>query len=144
MLRQLPDRLNSGNYDAEFLQKNCAIMDEKGKILDIYIAMVEDSLSWAELKAIAPYKLGLESSWTYDPLLDRPYNEGGEHNLDLTTPDKLHPAGDFLPPWSPSLKRKESEITRTPSFSPSSQPQRSPTGMGGKRRREETQPRYIL
>lgn len=144
MLRQLPDRLNSGNYDAEFLQKNCAIMDETGKIMDIYIAMVEDSLSWAELKAIAAYKLGLESSWTYDPLLDGPYNEGGEYNLGLATPDKLHPAGDFLPPWSPSLKRKESEITRTPSFGPSSQQQRSPTGMGGKRRREETQPRYIV
>jgi hypothetical protein len=113
-------------------------MDEKGKILDIYIAMVEGSLSWAELKAIAPYKLGLESSWTYDPLLDGPYNEGGEYNLGLATPDKLHPGGDILPPWSPSLKRKESEITRTPSFSDLSQLQRSLTGMGGKRRREET------
>lgn len=144
MLRQLPDRLDSGHYDAEFLQKNCAIVDEEGKILDIYIAMVKDSLSWAELKAIAPYMAGLESSWTYDPFLDGPYSEGGEYDLGSATLDKLHPAGDILPPWSPSLKRKESEITRAPSSSSSSQPQRSPTGMGGKRRREETQPRYIV
>jgi hypothetical protein len=119
-------------------------VDEEGKILDIYIAMVKDSLSWAELKAIAPYMAGLESSWIYDPFLDGPYSEGGEYDLGSATLDKLHPAGDILPPWSPSLKRKESEITRAPSSSSSSQPQRSPTGMGGKKRREETQPRYIV
>lgn len=144
MLRQLPDRLDSGQYDAEFFQ-NCAIVDEDGKILNIYIAMVEESLSWAELKAIAPFIEGLESSWIFNLYLDGLYCDGGEYSRGSATPDKLHPAaGDILPPWSPSLKRKGSEVSRTPSSGSSPQPQHRPTDLGTRKRRAETQPRYIV
>jgi hypothetical protein len=138
MLRQLPDQLDSGNFDADFLRKNCAIVDECGKILDLYIAMIDFNLSWDELKALTPFKPGLEASWAYDPILDGPCGE------ESTTPSERPSVGDMASPWSPSLKRNASEISRTSSFGSSSQSQRAPTDIREKRQREETQPRYIL
>lgn len=73
MLRQLPEYLVGSDHNAKFLQQNCAVVDESGKILDLYIAMSEDTLSWAELNEISPFKLGLEASWSHDPLLDGPW-----------------------------------------------------------------------
>jgi len=118
MLRQLPDYLLSCDYDAEFLRRNCAVVDESGKILDLYIAMSEDTLSWAELKDSSPFKAGLEASWTYDPYLDGPTLESdGSGGPAQDAAEKRPAAGDILPSWSPSLKRNASEIsTRTPSF----------------------------
>ncbi|PMD34048.1 hypothetical protein L207DRAFT_134006 [Hyaloscypha variabilis F] len=108
MLRQLPRNLVGSDYNAEFLQHNCAVVDESGKILDLYIAMSEDTISWAELKEVTPFKPGLEASWTYDPYLDGTGRDG---------PETSRPAaGDILTGWSPSLKRNASEISRSPSF----------------------------
>jgi hypothetical protein len=76
MLRQLDDWLVGSDYDSDFLQKNCAVCDESGKILDLYLAMSNDSITWAELKEVTPFKDGLEESWTYDALLDGPEDEG--------------------------------------------------------------------
>jgi hypothetical protein len=73
MLCQLPEHLVGSDYNVAFLQHNCAVVDESGKILDLYIAMSEDTISWAELKEVSPFKPGLEASWTNDPFLAGPY-----------------------------------------------------------------------
>jgi hypothetical protein len=113
MLRQLPPHLIGSNYDAAFLQQHCAVSDDAGKILDLYIAMSEDTISWAELRDVTPFKPGLEASWTYDPYLDALCV-----STDATDgPETSHPAaGDLLRTWSPTLKRNASQISRTPSF----------------------------
>jgi len=116
MLRQLPNWLIDSDYNADFLQRNCAVNDESGKILDLYIAMSEDTISWAELRNVTPYKAGLEAAWTHDDLLDGPFPEDS-NNLDTSRPA----AGDILPAWSPTLKRNASEISRTSSFGSSSE-----------------------
>lgn len=131
MLRQLPDSLIGSDYDEEFLQRNCAVTDETGKILDLYIAMSDDTISWAELKEVSHFLDGLEASWGYDPYLDGPYLENdGSDTLaqDSGNQAKRTPAGNILPPWSPSntrLKRKESKISRAPSFGSSKESESS-------------------
>ncbi|KAH8791467.1 hypothetical protein BGZ57DRAFT_589667 [Hyaloscypha finlandica] len=112
MLRQLPKSLVGSDYNAEFLQHNCAVVDEFGKILDLYIAMSEDTISWAELRDVRPFIPGLEASWTYDLYLDGTGRDG---------PETSHPAaGAIVTGFSPSLKRNASEISRSPSFGSSS------------------------
>ena len=140
MLRQLPEWLNARPFDAEFLKKNCAIVDSMGKILDIYIAMVDHTLSWPELNALRPFIPGLEASWIYDPYLDGHF----EDNIYSATPHKLYTAGDILPSWSPSLKRKASDISKTTSFGSASQSGLSPKDMRGETGRLEIQPRYVI
>jgi len=126
MLRQLPEQLVGSDYNVEFLQNNCAVCDESGKIIDLYIAMSEDTISWAELKEVSKFMDGLEASWIYDPFLDGP-----EDATEVLAPDSSRPAaGDILPAWSPSsarqsMKRKESEISRTASFGSSSEAESS-------------------
>jgi hypothetical protein len=116
MLRQLPNWLIDSDYNVDFLQRNCAVNDESGKILDLYIAMSEDTISWAELRNVTPYKAGLEAAWTHDALLDGPFSE------EANNPDTSRPAaGDILPAWSPTLKRNASEISRTSSFGSTSE-----------------------
>jgi hypothetical protein len=116
MLRQLPNWLIDSDYNADFLQRNCAVNDESGKILDLYIAMSEDTISWAELRNVTPYKAGLEAAWIHDDLLDGPFSE------ESNNPDTSHPAaGNILPAWSPTLKRNASEISRTSSFGSTSE-----------------------
>lgn len=114
MLRQLPNWLAGSDHDAEFLRDNCAVNDESGKILDLYIAMSQDTISWAELRDITPHMAGLEASWIYDPYLDGPCLDADDagDGLEHSRPA----AGDILPAWSPTLKRGASEISRTPSF----------------------------
>jgi hypothetical protein len=73
MLRPLPEHLVGSDYNAEFLKHNCAVVDKKGKILDLYIAMSEGTISWAELKEVSPFIPGLEAAWAYDPYLDGIY-----------------------------------------------------------------------
>ena len=114
MLRQLPKSLVAWDHDSEFLQQNCSVNDESGKILDLYIAMTEDTISWAELKECPPYTSGLEDAWTYDKLLDGP--DQILDKLDASRPA----AGDIITTWSPTLKRNASEISRAPSFGSSS------------------------
>ncbi|KAL2074404.1 hypothetical protein VTL71DRAFT_8182 [Oculimacula yallundae] len=115
MLRQLDDYLIGSSYDADFLQRNCAVNDESGKILDLYIAMAHDTISWAELRDAPAFKPGLEAAWMYDPLLDGPSLEAEAHDSDTSRPA----AGDIVTAWSPTLKRNASEISRAPSFGPS-------------------------
>jgi len=116
MLRQLDAKLIDSNYNVEFLQENCAVIDESGKILDLYIAMQHDTISWPELKEVSQYMDGLEAAWTFDPYLDGLLDES-----EGVTPNSGRPAaGDILSTWSPISarpKRKENEITRTASFS---------------------------
>lgn len=123
MLRQLPKHLVGSDYNAEFLQHNCAVVDESGKILDLYIAMSEDTISWAELQQVTPFKPGLEASWTWDLFLDGHGHETGGEGLETNRPA----AGGIIPAgWSPSLKRNASEITTSPSFGSSSTDGESP------------------
>jgi hypothetical protein len=121
MLRQLDDPLLNHDYDYQFLQMNCAVTDESGKIIDLYIAMTNDTISWVELKEVKTFLVGLEASWIYDPFLDGPCmdNESGEGQGRDSGLERRPAAGDILTTWSPSstgLKRKESDISRTPSF----------------------------
>jgi len=120
MLRQLPGHLVGNDYNSEFLQHNCAVVDESGKILDLYIAMSEDTISWAELKEVRPFIAGLEASWTYDPYLDGPCLDADGRSSGQGPETSRPAAGDILPSWSPSLKRNASEISRSPSFGSSS------------------------
>ncbi len=127
MLRKLPEHLVGRDYDVDFLQQNCAVNDESGRIMDLYIAMSRDTLSWVELKDITPYKSGLEASWIYDQLLDGP-------NPDVDNREISRPAaGDIIPAWSPTLKRTASEISRAPSFGSSDS-----EGVRAKIRRQRT------
>ncbi|KAH8815759.1 hypothetical protein F5884DRAFT_192392 [Xylogone sp. PMI_703] len=121
MLRQLQDHLIGSDYDATFLKENCAVLDEDGKIMALYIAMLNDTLSWDELGNLEPYMPGLEAAWEYDTFLDGPlkkdYSESGRGGGERG-PVERRTAGDILP-WSPSstrLKRAASEISRTSSF----------------------------
>lgn len=122
MLRRLSEWLVDSEYDVSFLQRNCAVTDESGKIIDLYIAMSNDTISWAELKEVSRLHSGLEASWIYDPFLDGPCDEGDMPNsasVDSGIPDRRPAAGDILTTWSPTstrLKRKGSEISRTSSF----------------------------
>lgn len=113
MLRQLPDRLVGNDYDVDFLRRNCAVTDDSGKICDLYIAMSEDTISWAALREVSRFMDGLEAAWIYDPFLDG--------HADEVPPEHAPAAGDILPTWSPttprqSIKRKECEMTRSSSF----------------------------
>jgi len=117
MLRQLPQHQIRSIYDANFLQQNCAVNDESGKILDLYIAMSEDTISWAELKEVPAYKSGLEEAWLYDPYLDGPCVDSDGNPSSHSTDTSRPAAGDILPAWSSSsLKRSSSGISRTASF----------------------------
>ncbi|KAG9247824.1 hypothetical protein BJ878DRAFT_414046 [Calycina marina] len=114
MLRQLEPHLVASEYNVEFLQENCAVTDESGKILDLYIAMEHDTISWSELRDFSQYMKGLEAAWAFDQLLD------GPEDAETTPASGRRAAGDMSSTWSPisgTSKRKESEITRTASFS---------------------------
>ena len=131
MLRQLEESLMGHDYDYCFLQANCAVTDESGKIIDLYIAMTDATISWIELREVKPFLSGLEASWIYDPFLDGPCidNDGEGQGHDAGGLEKRPAAGDILTTWSPSaagLKRKEADISRTPSFSSSDE--ESPRG----------------
>ncbi|EPE27735.1 hypothetical protein GLAREA_04526 [Glarea lozoyensis ATCC 20868] len=121
MLRQLERHLVDMDYNMEFLERNCAVVDDSGKILDLYIAMSEETLSWVELKDISPFKPGLEAAWVYDPLLDGPCMDSVTSSTARQTHDsndRRPAAGDLVPNFfeTQSLKRSASEISRTPSF----------------------------
>ena len=139
MLRQLDAWLLKCDYSLEFLQENCAVTDESGKILDLYIAMSNDTISWAELKEVTPYLRGLEASWTFDHFLDRP---SLDNEVDGVVSDSARPAaGDILPTWSPTStrpKRKESDITRTGSFGSSTESENSRAKLRRKRQYTST------
>lgn len=129
MLRQLPERLIGSVYDVEFLKNNCAVLDDSGKIMDLYISMLDFTLSWSELRRSPPFLKGLEGCWQYDPYLDGPCLETDSGDSDGDgqgngLSDRRPAAGDIVPNWSPSstrLKRAVSEISRTPSFGSSAE-----------------------
>jgi hypothetical protein len=109
MLRQLPDSLADSDYDKNFLQNNCATVDESGRILDLYIAMSHDTISWAEMRNLGIFFQGLEENWIYNPYLDGPSTFKEED-----TPDRPS-AGDILRGWTPPnlrLKRKEPDRSK--------------------------------
>lgn len=123
MLRLLPSSLmDSQLYDFEFLRKHCATLDHSGNILDLYIAMCDDTFAWPELQALPEYLPGLDPCWKHDHYLDGPRldedvlldREYGDASID----DKQS-AGDLLRAWSPPttrLKRTASGASRTSSF----------------------------
>ncbi|ESZ93503.1 hypothetical protein SBOR_6106 [Sclerotinia borealis F-4128] len=137
MLRQLATQLIFSDYDVEFLKKHCAVLDECGRIEDLYIAMLEGTITWVELRELEPFLPGLESAWSHDTFLDGPRSDTppkaskGERN-EATVSGK-RPAGDMflsLPairnsPSSMELKRNASRISRTPSFGSSTEGQNS-------------------
>jgi hypothetical protein len=129
MLRQLPSsQLDESLYDIDFLKNNCATLDVNGNILDLYIAMREDTFSWAELLRSPPIIEGLEACWKYDTILDGTPRHDNEAQTakdpldDSLNTDEKPSAGDLIRTWSPPatrLKRTASAISRTLSRSPS-------------------------
>lgn len=116
----------NSDFNAAFLQRHCAVNDASGKILDLYIAMSENTISWAELKQVTPYKKHLEDAWAFDQFLDGPSLE--TESVDSQGNEISRPAaGDIVPTWSPTLKRSASEMTRAASFgsSPESEASRA-------------------
>lgn len=123
MLRQLPSSLiDSQLYDFEFLRKHCATLDLNGNILDLYIAMCDDTFAWSELRASPVFLGGLEACWDFDPFLDGPLlDEDGAAGREFEDmkPDDKQSAGDLLRAWSPPtarLKRTAPGASRTSSF----------------------------
>lgn len=122
MLRQLPQYLIGSDYSADFLRQHCSVNDQSGKILDLYIAMAEHTISWAELKKVTPYKKKLEDAWKFDRLLDGPPLDTESFKLNSDDEGIKRPAaGDIVTSWSPTLKRNASEISRTSSFGSSAE-----------------------
>jgi hypothetical protein len=129
MLRQLPSsQLDESLYDLDFLKNNCATLDVNGNVLDLYIAMREDTFSWAELLRSPPIIEGLEACWKYDTILDGTPRLDNEAQTakdpldDSLNTDEKPSAGDLIRTWSPPatrLKRTASAISRTLSRSPS-------------------------
>lgn len=72
MLRPLDASLASGPFDAAFLRDHCAVLDARGEIDSLYIALTHDTLSWSFLRNAPVFMEGLESSWLYDSRLDGP------------------------------------------------------------------------
>jgi hypothetical protein len=126
MLRQLEStQLDETLYDRDFLKNNCATLDANGNILDLYIAMCDDTFSWAELHRSPPITQGLEACWKYDTILDGPPRLDDESQTakdpsdDSLITDEKPSAGDLIRTWSPPatrLKRNASAISRSPSF----------------------------
>lgn len=92
MLRQLPPSLiDSELYDLDFLTRHCATLDHKGNILDLYIAMCDDSFTWPELQASPVFISGLEACWDFDPFLDGGGAYLDDYDYDETSsPDTSH------------------------------------------------------
>jgi hypothetical protein len=112
MLRQLePSLIDDSFYDLDFLKKNCAILDVNGNILDLYIAMRDDTFSWAELQRSPPFMECLEACWNYDAALDggsrldEELQSAKELSDDALNADDKPPAGDLLRPFSPPTTR---------------------------------------
>lgn len=115
----MPDELLSPeDWDMNFLGNNCAVVDDYGKILDLYIAMSNNTVSWAELRNLEPFTSGLELSWNHDPILDSVESILiGSDGRDSVASTKS--AGDIVPSWVPparTIKRTASKISRTPSI----------------------------
>ncbi|TVY73511.1 E3 ubiquitin-protein ligase RSP5 [Lachnellula suecica] len=68
----LPEDLaHTSNYTRDFLQRYCTIADKNlGKILHLYIAMPDATLSWDDIRKLPSLSDGFESSWEYDYSLD--------------------------------------------------------------------------
>lgn len=120
MLRQLPPvYIKEELYDYDFLRTNCATIAEDGRILDLYIAMVDDSFCWSELRRLPPFKAGLEACWEYDPMLDGPRTCDRDANSDDELNSVEPSAGDLVRTWSPTAtrckKRTGSSISRASS-----------------------------
>jgi hypothetical protein len=127
MLRQLePSQIDEDLYDLEFLKKNCAILDVNGNILDLYIAMRNDTFSWTELHRSPPFIEGLEACWNYDAALDRGSRLDDESQIpielldDALDSDEKPSAGDLLrqfsPPTTRMRKKRPAAVSRTSSF----------------------------
>ncbi|KAI9646095.1 hypothetical protein NHQ30_005535 [Ciborinia camelliae] len=147
MLRQLDTQLSIliqneqifSDYDVEFLKKHCAVLDGCGRIEDLYIAMLEDTIPWVELREVEPFLPGLESAWSHDTYLDGPRPDtppqASEVEFSETTASEKWSSGDTLPSLpaiensssSMKLKRHASRISRTPSFGSSTEEENSRT-----------------
>lgn len=80
MLRPLGPELIGSKYDLEFLRAQCAVLDLKGKVYSVYIALLHSTLSWDFLRTSPVVIPGLEASWAHDPMLDTDYSFASEEN----------------------------------------------------------------
>ncbi|KAH6626099.1 hypothetical protein B0J18DRAFT_131213 [Chaetomium sp. MPI-SDFR-AT-0129] len=117
----------SPGCDYDFLRKNCAIVDPRGVIDSLYIAMRTHTISWHTLRRAPIFMEGLEDCWAHDPLLDNdPFDDA-----DMAVDDEARPAaGDLTAGRSAAatvtsvvgavagLKRPSTEMSRSDSFGP--------------------------
>jgi len=106
MLRPLDAKLQTLQYDAEFLKRYCAVCDASGKMESLYIAMRADTLSWHFLRHSPVLLDGLEGCWQHDSMLD-PADTFGDFRDDRNRPSAADVTG--LP-----LKRAASEMSCAP------------------------------
>lgn len=109
MLQQLRgDMVNSALYNYEWLRENCATVNKDGSIADLYIAMVDDTLSWAQVRKAPRYIIGLEHCWSYDKHLDRNERQPDEAmTCEVATIENEAPAKEYLlPALSPVIRTK--------------------------------------
>ncbi|PBP28655.1 hypothetical protein BUE80_DR000229, partial [Diplocarpon rosae] len=77
----------------------------------IYIARADDTISWTELRDVAPNKPRLEAFGTYDPLLDGSCDSKALHAPEMSRPA----AGNILTAYcSLTQKRRASGTSREP------------------------------
>lgn len=87
MLRPLEAGLLHGKYDVDFLKKHCAMVDDRGRIESLYVAMRHDRLSWEGLRQAPVFVEGLESVWAPHRFLDRG-QDGGDNDASESTRQK--------------------------------------------------------
>lgn len=98
MLKKLPENLIDVRlYNFDFLRENCATLDLNGNVLDMYIALRKDELTWSEIHSAPIYQPNLEGSWEPDP------------------EEEQQPAGDLMRAWSPPVTRSK---RKAPSLAP--------------------------
>ena len=98
MLKKLPENLIDVRlYNFDFLRENCATLDLNGNVLDMYIALRKDELTWSEIHSAPIHQPTLEGSWEPDP------------------EEEQQPAGDLMRAWSPPVTRSK---RKAPSLAP--------------------------
>jgi len=96
MLRPLPKHeIDVRQYNYHWLSQRCATTTPNGKIADLYIAMIDESLTWNEIYRAPAFIQGLESCWQHDKVLDQ-HSRQGDDPYEASLEEEAS-AGDILP-----------------------------------------------
>lgn len=70
-LRPFDSKVSPQIVDQKFLKEHCASIDAQGNIEAVYITPSMGILRWDQMRQLPLHIEGLESSWSYDDVLDR-------------------------------------------------------------------------